>query len=167
MVYVFMEYAKNLDFKMEIDSKVPSVLYGDEVRVRQIINNFLSNAVKYTTEGAVTLSIQCKSQENGYAKVSYSVSDTGIGIKKESIPFLFSAFKRVDEAKNRYIEGTGLGLSIVKQLMDGEIEVNNVYTKGSTFVITLPQKIVDDNETNLMVAKKLLRDTKVNILLNS
>lgn len=60
MVYVFMEYAKNLDFKMEIDSKVPSVLYGDEVRARQIINNFLSNAVKYTTEGSVTLSIQCK-----------------------------------------------------------------------------------------------------------
>lgn len=193
---------KGLEFHVDVDQTLPSQLYGDEVRIKQILINVLNNAVKYTTEGSVTLSIQCKSQENGYAKVSYSIADTGIGIKKESIPFLFSAFKRVDEAKNRYIEGTGLGLSIVKQLvqlMDGEIAVNSVYTKGSTFVITLPQKIVgdteigvlnleerhslnsrqhykqsfeapkanllivDDNETNLMVAKKLLRETKVNI----
>ncbi len=193
---------KGLEFHVDVDQTLPSQLYGDEVRIKQILINVLNNAVKYTAEGSVTLSIQCKSQENGYAKVSYSIADTGIGIKKESIPFLFSAFKRVDEEKNRYIEGTGLGLSIVKQLvqlMDGEIEVNSVYTKGSTFVITLPQKvvgdteigvlnleerhflnsrqhykqsfeapkanllIVDDNETNLMVAKKLLRETKVNI----
>lgn len=193
---------KGLEFHVDVDQAMPSQLYGDEVRIKQILINVLNNAVKYTSEGSVTLSIQCKKQENGHALISYSVTDTGMGIKKESIPFLFSAFKRVDEEKNRYIEGTGLGLSIVKQLvelMNGEIAVNSVYMKGSTFVITLPQEIVDgakigeldlearhalnerkhykqsfeapkahvlivdDNDTNLMVAEKLLRDTKVNI----
>ena len=193
---------KGLEFHVDVDQSMPSQLYGDEVRIKQILINVLNNAVKYTSEGSVTLSIQCKRQENAHAQISYSITDTGMGIKKESIPFLFSAFKRVDEEKNRYIEGTGLGLSIVKQLvelMNGEIAVNSVYTKGSTFVITLPQKvvgearigelnleerhafnarqhyklsfeapkarvlIVDDNETNLMVAEKLLRETKVNI----
>ena len=176
--------------------------YGDEVRIKQILINVLNNAVKYTAEGSVTLSIECKRVEDGLAQICYTVTDTGMGIKKESIPFLFSAFKRVEEKENRYIEGTGLGLSIVKQLvelMGGDIAVNSVYTKGSTFVITLPQEvmeeaelgelnletrhalnarehykqsfeapkahvlIVDDNETNLMVAEKLLRETKVNI----
>lgn len=193
---------KNLEFHIDVDQTMPSQLYGDEVRIKQILINVLNNAVKYTSEGSVTLSIHCKNQESGHAQISFSVTDTGMGIKKESIPFLFSAFKRVDEEKNRYIEGTGLGLSIVKQLvdlMDGEIAVNSVYTKGTSFVITLPQGvvdevelgelnletqhtlnerkhykqsfeapkahvlIVDDNETNLMVAEKLLRDTKVNI----
>lgn len=193
---------KGLEFHVDVEPTIPAKLYGDEVRIKQILINVLNNAVKYTSEGSVTLSIQCKRMENDQAKIAYSVTDTGMGIKKESIPFLFSAFKRVDEEKNRYIEGTGLGLSIVKQLVDlmeGEIAVNSVYTKGSTFVITLPQKIagkaeigelnletrhalnagqhykqsfeapkaqvliVDDNETNLMVEEKLLRDTKVNI----
>lgn len=193
---------KGLEFHIDVDQAMPSQLYGDEVRIKQILINVLNNAVKYTAEGSITLSIQCERRENGHAQISYSVTDTGMGIKKENIPFLFSAFKRVDEEKNRYIEGTGLGLSIVKQLvelMDGEIAVNSVYTKGSTFVITLPQEIageaqigelnlearhalnvrqhykqsfeaprahiliVDDNDTNLMVAEKLLRDTKVNI----
>lgn len=193
---------KNLEFHIDVDQSMPSQLYGDEVRIKQILINLLNNAVKYTTEGSVSLSIQCQKQENGCARISYSVTDTGMGIKKESLPFLFSAFKRVDNEKNRHIEGTGLGLSIVKQLvelMDGEVAVNSVYTKGSTFVVTLPQEIVDeeelgelnletqhmlnekrhykqsfeapkahvlivdDNETNLMVEEKLLRDTKVNI----
>ena len=193
---------KGLEFHIDVDQTMPSQLFGDEVRIKQILINVLNNAVKYTSEGSVTLSIQCKRLENSRVQISYSVTDTGMGIKKENIPFLFSAFKRVDEEKNRYIEGTGLGLSIVKQLVDlmeGTIAVNSVYMKGSTFVITLPQEvvgeaeigkldletrhalnarehykqnfeapkahilIVDDNETNLMVAEKLLRDTKVKI----
>lgn len=191
---------KKLEFHIDVDRKMPSRLMGDEVRIKQVLINVLNNAVKYTAEGTVTLSIQCRKQENGRAQIVYSVADTGMGIKKENMPYLFSAFKRVDEEKNRHIEGTGLGLSIVKQLvelMDGDISVNSVYTKGTTFVITLPQEavseeeigdidiearhamnarkhykrsfeaprarilIVDDHETNLMVAKKLLRDTKV------
>lgn len=140
---------KGLEFHIDVDQSMPSKLYGDEVRIKQILINVLNNAVKYTKEGSVTLSIQCRKIEKEYVQISYSVTDTGMGIKKESIPYLFSAFKRVDEEKNRYIEGTGLGLSIVKQLvdlMDGEIAVNSVYTKGSTFVITLPQRVVGEKE---------------------
>ncbi len=194
---------KGLEFHIDVDKSVPAQLYGDEVRIRQVLINLLNNAVKYTPEGQVTLSVRFDSiDSDNTAMISYSVTDTGMGIKKENIPHLFSAFKRVDEEKNRYIEGTGLGLSIVKQLVDlmgGEIAVNSVYTKGSTFVVTLPQKlvggsmigsldlekkhsmntrekykpsfeapkahvlIVDDNNINLMVAEKLLRDTKVNV----
>lgn len=191
---------KGLEFHVDVDRTMPSQLYGDEVRIKQILINVLNNAVKYTSEGSVTLSIQCKRDEGGKAQISYTVTDTGIGIKKESIPYLFTAFKRVDEQNNRYIEGTGLGLSIVRQLvelMGGEITVNSVYTKGSSFLISIPQKVaaeneigdinlearhsmnsrshykqsfeapnaqilfVDDNETNLLVAEKLLRETKV------
>ncbi len=193
---------KEIEFHIDVDQSMPAKLYGDEVRIKQILINVLNNAVKYTSEGSVSLSIQCKRMEAGSAEITYSVTDTGMGIRKESIPYLFKAFKRVVEEETRYIEGTGLGLSIVKQLvdlMDGDIAVNSVYKKGSTFVITLPQKIideseigelnlesrhalnarehykhsfeapraqiliVDDNEMNLMVAVKLLRDTKVRI----
>ena len=193
---------KGLEFHVDVDQAVPAKLYGDEVRIKQILINVLSNAVKYTQAGSVTLSIQSKGNQAGYAQISYSVTDTGMGIKQENIQYLFDAFKRVNDGENRYIEGTGLGLSIVKQLvelMGGDIAVNSVYTKGSNFIITLPQKIasdakignfnletkhangarehykqsfeapdahvliVDDNETNLMVAEKLLRDTKVQV----
>ncbi len=138
---------KGIEFHIDVDQKMPAQLFGDEVRIKQILINVLNNAVKYTPEGSVTLSIQCKRTGAGRAQISYSVSDTGMGIKKENIPHLFSAFKRVDEEKNRYIEGTGLGLSIVKQLVDlmgGDIAVNSVYTKGSTFVITLQQEIIGE-----------------------
>lgn len=193
---------KGLKFHVDVDQTLPSRLYGDEVRIKQILINMLNNAVKYTSEGSVLLEIQRGRTEGGMVEVVYSVADTGMGIKKENLPYLFQAFKRVDEEENRYIEGTGLGLSIVKQLVDlmgGEITVNSVYRKGSRFVVSLPQKemadapigeldletrhamnrsrhyrqtfeapnahvlIVDDNETNLMVATKLLRDTKVQI----
>ena len=194
---------KDLEFHVDVDQCLPSQLYGDEVRIKQILINILNNAVKYTSEGSVTLAIQRgRTGDDGTVEVIYSVIDTGMGIKKESLPHLFQAFKRVDEEQNRYIEGTGLGLSIVKQLVDlmgGEISVNSVYRKGSTFVVSIPQRavtdvpigelnletrhamnrsrhyrqtfeapnahvlIVDDNETNLMVAQKLLRDTRVQI----
>ena len=193
---------KGLEFHINVDKTVPAQLIGDEVRVKQILINVLNNAVKYTKTGSVTLSVQSRSygQDDDWVQMSFSVTDTGIGIKKENIPNLFNAFKRVDEKANRSIEGTGLGLAIVKQLIDlmgGDISVNSVYTKGSTFLVTLPQKavgdtkignydpgarhshgtrehyrqsfeapaarvlIVDDNETNLMVTAKLLRDTKI------
>ncbi|MCH5345380.1 MAG: DegV family EDD domain-containing protein [Acetatifactor sp.] len=196
---------KGLTFHIDVDREVPAQLIGDEVRIKQILINILNNAVKYTQTGSITLSIQCKGEvedQPGHVLITYSVTDTGVGIKKENIPHLFSAFKRVDEEQNRYIEGTGLGLAIVKMLVDlmgGDIAVNSVYTKGSTFMITLPQQvvgeakirnfdlearrtsetrehykqsfeapkahvlIVDDNEVNLMVAKGLLRDTKVQV----
>ncbi len=193
---------KGLEFKLQVDSSIPSMLCGDEVRIKQILINLLSNAVKYTSEGTVTLSIRCERQAINRVRIWYSVEDTGQGVKKESIPYIFNAFRRVDEEQNRYIEGTGLGLSIVHnlvELMGGEISVNSIYTKGSKFVVMLDQDIVDDrdlgaftlasrtkvhesetyhqsfeapdahilvvddNDMNLLVVKKLLAETKIQI----
>lgn len=140
---------KGLEFHLDIDSSIPSQLCGDEVRIKQILVNLLTNAIKYTVQGSVTLSVRCERSGLNHVRVYYSVQDTGMGIKQEDIPNLFTAFKRVDEKKNRYIEGTGLGLSIVKQLvdlMDGEITVNSVYTKGTTFLVVLEQDIMEEQE---------------------
>ena len=139
---------KGLEFHVDVDQAVPAHLYGDEVRIRQVLLHVLNNAVKYTRSGSVTLSIQSKEVASDYVQIVYSVTDTGMGIRQESIPHLYNTFKKVGE-ENSYIEGTGLGLSITKQLvelMGGDIAVNSVYTKGSTFVITLPQKIVDEGK---------------------
>lgn len=135
---------KGLTFNVEIDPSLPSELYGDEMRIRQILINLLNNAVKYTKEGSVTLHIEKETQEEDQIVIMYSVSDTGMGIKQEVIPYLFDAFKRVDEGRNARIEGTGLGLSIVKQLVDlmgGRIAVDSIYTQGSTFTVTLRQRV--------------------------
>ena len=138
---------KGLDFHVNVSPDIPAELYGDEVRIKQILINIINNAIKYTKEGSVTLTVECGEKSGDNINIVYSVTDTGIGIKKESIPHLFSAFKRVDENNTRYIEGTGLGLSIVKELtdlMDGRITVNSVYTKGSTFMIEIPQKVMNE-----------------------
>ncbi|MBQ1506780.1 MAG: HAMP domain-containing histidine kinase, partial [Erysipelotrichales bacterium] len=137
---------KNLDFHINVSPDVPAELRGDEVRIKQILMNVLNNAIKYTKEGSVTLSVECNKLEDGTVNMIYTVKDTGKGIRKEDIPYLFTAFRRGDEEQNRYIEGTGLGLSIVKELVDlmgGRITVNSVYTKGSTFIVEIPQKVVD------------------------
>ena len=148
---------KNLEFHIDISPDLPSELYGDEMRIKQILINILNNAIKYTEKGRIRLAIQCRREGDGTAVVTYSVSDTGMGIRSESIPYLFTAFKRVDEEKNHYIEGTGLGLSIVKQLVDlmgGKITVNSVYTKGSTFVIEIPQRIINDEHIGVIDMEK-------------
>ena len=135
---------KGLKLNVEVDPTIPSELYGDEIRIKQILINLLNNAVKYTKEGSVTLHIEKEAEEEGQVILLISVSDTGIGIKQDLIPHLFDAFKRVDEDKNAGIEGTGLGLSIVKQLvelMNGRITVDSVYTQGSTFTVMLRQKV--------------------------
>ncbi len=136
---------KGLKFEVDIDPDVPETLFGDEVRIKQILINLLNNAVKYTREGTVGMHMECDFTEgSGEALLRISVSDTGMGIKPEALPHLFDTFKRVDEEKNRHIEGTGLGLSIVKQLVElmyGEITVNSVYGQGSTFVVEVKQGI--------------------------
>ncbi len=191
---------KNLELKIEVDPSIPVELFGDEVRIKQILVNLLNNAVKYTKEGSVTLHIEKEDARGDEILLLFSVIDTGMGIKQDVLPYLFEAFQRVDEEKNAKIEGTGLGLSIVKQLvdlMDGKISVNSVYTQGSTFMVALWQKvtrkeaigelnlknyggrelgkkylpgftapearvlIVDDNEMNLEVEKKLLDGTEM------
>ena len=137
---------KGLTFEVSVDPEVPMVLYGDEVRIKQIIINLLNNAVKYTQKGRVELRVESKDVDENTCELVISIADTGMGIKKEALPYLFDAFKRVDEEKNRHIEGTGLGLSIVKQLvelMDGTVTVNSVYGEGSTFTVTIKQTISD------------------------
>ena len=137
---------KGLHFKVSVDPDVPMSLYGDEVRIKQVIINILNNAVKYTQEGSVELRVESRETDEDRVELIISVSDTGMGIKKEDLPYLFDAFKRVDEGKNRHIEGTGLGLSIVKQLvelMDGTITVNSVYGSGSVFTIMIKQVVSD------------------------
>ncbi len=193
---------KNLNFYIDIDSDLPAVLLGDEMRIKQILINLLTNSAKYTQKGSVTLSVRGEKTEEDRERLTVSVSDTGIGIKKEDLESLYDYFKRIDREKNRKIEGSGLGLAITKQLvslMGGTITVDSIYKKGSVFTVTLDQQIVDgkpvgnvdylgklqskelrhykhtfeapmakvlvvdDNETNLMVIRKLLRATKVQI----
>ncbi|MBE7009133.1 MAG: DegV family EDD domain-containing protein [Ruminococcaceae bacterium] len=137
---------KGLKFSVDIDPQVPAVLFGDEVRLKQILVNLLNNAVKYTPSGSIGLHIESEDAGENRVLLKISVSDTGMGIKKEAIPYLFDAFKRVDQEKNRRIEGTGLGLSIVKQLvelMGGTVTVNSIYTQGSTFTVSLRQGVAD------------------------
>lgn len=137
---------KNLDFLINIDNDLPCVLMGDEIRIKQVLINLLTNAVKYTQEGSVTLTVESDTLDNGMERVKISVSDTGIGIKKEDLESLYDYFKRVDREKNRKIEGSGLGLSITKQLvnlMGGTITVDSIYRKGSVFTVTLDQEVVD------------------------
>ena len=113
----FKAKMKELKFQVIIDEEIPSKLLGDDIRLRQILVNLLNNAVKYTHEGTVTLEIwQCSCDEEGFAKLHFSVKDTGIGIKAEDLAKLCMPFERFEEKRNRNIEGTGLGMSITKQL---------------------------------------------------
>lgn len=138
---------KDLVFNLDIDSKLPSILFGDEVRIKQVLINILTNAVKYTEKGNVTLSISCEHTDKENTNLYVKVQDTGIGMKKEDMKNLFTQFQRLDEKRNRHIEGTGLGMSIVVSLleqMNSKLEVDSVYGQGSTFSFVLPQKVIDD-----------------------
>jgi len=138
---------KNLGFRMDIENSLPSVLYGDEVHIRQIINNFLSNAVKYTEHGQVLLRMRADRKLNDTITLRIEIRDTGIGIRPEDIDKLFRNFTRLDEKRNRNIVGTGLGLSLTKNLVDlmgGEIRVESEYGSGSVFTVLLEQKIISD-----------------------
>lgn len=137
---------KSLDFIVDVDEKLPSVLYGDDVRVSQVIMNLLTNAVKYTEEGEVVLSIKEGSRDADAVYLDVKVKDTGIGIRKEDMDKLFESFERLEEKRNRNIEGTGLGMSIVTKLlkmMDSELHVESTYGSGSEFSFRLKQSIVD------------------------
>ncbi len=140
--------SKNLRFHVNVDEKLPSELWGDGTRVRQVIINILNNAVKYTKEGQVTLCVT--GERSGVDKVllEIRVSDTGIGIKEEDMPKLFGNFERLNLGENRNVEGTGLGLAITYRLveqMSGRIDVESKYGEGSTFTVYLQQGIVSDS----------------------
>lgn len=139
-------HEKNLEFKLDISPEIPSMLYGDDIRVKQVLTNLLTNAVKYTQKGSVTLHVKTEPSEGRRLRFICSVADTGVGIRKEDIPYLFDSFKRVNEKENGKIEGTGLGLAISRQLvelMKGKITVDSVYQRGSVFTVEIEQGIVD------------------------
>lgn len=137
--------SKGLEFIISADESLPRTLRGDDIRIRQIITNLLTNAVKYTEKGSVTLSVKKYSESEGKVVIAVDVSDTGIGIKEEDLGVLTESFKRVDMNHNRTIEGTGLGLAIVTGLldkMDSQLEISSKYHEGSTFSFKLAQKVV-------------------------
>jgi PAS domain S-box-containing protein len=145
---------KPITFKLDIDENLPCILFGDDLRVKQIFNNLLSNAFKYTKKGTITLGISCRSEDGppldtlsliDSLVVSFYVCDTGIGIRAEDMTKLFTDYNQVDTSAHREIEGTGLGLSITKklvELMGGEITVESEYGKGTTFHVRIKQGFI-------------------------
>ncbi len=177
-----------LEYITKISPDLPHRLYGDEIRITQIIINILTNAVKYTPEGQVVFAVEPAGNADGQFAIRVTVSDTGIGIKQEDMDRLFRAYERLDAQKNRNIEGTGLGMSIVVSLLEqmgSRLEVESTYGKGSVFSFVLTQKkvssneersgenlsdvsdkqilIVDDTAVNLKVATALLRPYKMTV----
>lgn len=137
---------KRVELLLSINPNIPCKLYGDSIRVRQILINLANNAVKFTNKGKIDICIDYEPVDDENICMKMSVTDTGCGIKPEDIEKIFDSFQQVDSKRNRGAEGTGLGLAICKKLLDvmnGEITVSSVYEKGSTFSVILPQKIVD------------------------
>ena len=137
--------AKGLTLETRFDGNIPKLLHGDEIRIKQIVTNILTNAVKYTEKGSVTFALTYEKLSEESILLKVSVSDTGIGIKQEDIPKLFSAFDRIEEERNRSIEGTGLGMSITQRLlamMGSRLEVASEYGKGSEFSFAIEQKVI-------------------------
>ena len=137
---------KDLEFLVQVDEALPRKMVGDKKRLQQILLNLLTNAVKYTKEGTVTLIVKGERIGDQTVRMTISVEDTGIGIKRENLEFLYDAFCRIDEENTVKMEGSGLGLAITKQLvglMGGQIKVDSIYTKGSKFTVILDQEIED------------------------
>ncbi|MCR4777745.1 MAG: response regulator [Lachnospiraceae bacterium] len=145
---------KKLYFDLDIDESLPKRLYGDGVKIKQIILNLLTNAVKYTEDGGFTLSVAVTSRNEAGVTLQISVKDTGIGVKKEDLEKLFSAYERLDEVKNSNIQGTGLGLDISRQfaeLMGGRLWCESIYGEGSEFLLVIKQKIVDETPIGVFI----------------
>ncbi len=148
---------KPVELIYDIDANLPSKLYGDIQRIRQVIINLMNNAIKFTDEGFVKLTVKANQIDEKTAEISYYVEDSGQGIKPEDIDKLFGIYEQVDKEKNHYKEGTGLGLSISKQLvemMGGTIGVKSEYGKGSTFYFTIPQEIRCRDKATVVKADK-------------
>ena len=149
----FRAEKKNLDFRVNVNENIPNELFGDSTRIRQVVVNFLTNAVKYTKVGGVLFSVDMElgidddgaKRQQGEVLLKFSVKDSGIGIRDEDKSKLFKDFERFDAKQNKNIEGTGLGLAITAKLvklMRGKIEVESVYGEGSTFTVLVPQKVI-------------------------
>ena len=139
---------KGLQFHINAARNLPSELFGDEIRIKQIVTNILTNAVKYTEHGGITLTVNSTKISEDRIKLFFSVKDTGIGIKQEDISKLFSAFERIEEKRNRAVEGTGLGMNITQRLlnmMGSSLNVSSVYGEGSEFSFEVEQKVLNDH----------------------
>lgn len=139
---------KGLTYHIKVNTQIPAVLYGDEIRIKQIIINLLTNAIKYTENGHVYFSVDFKpiNNDNEFCDILVKIKDTGIGIKPEDLKVLFSEYARLEEKRNRNIEGTGLGMSIVVKLLEkmgSTLNVESTYGEGSVFSFKLRQKIAD------------------------
>lgn len=154
-------HEKPVEFKIELDSSLPYRIFGDEIRIKQILLNILGNAVKFTKKGSITLKIAWNcNQEN--PELYFTIKDTGIGIKKEDLGNIFGLYNQVDTKRNRNVEGTGLGLSICKnlaQMMGGEVNVSSVYGEGTTFMINIKQKINAYEAIGKELSEKLCNKT--------
>ncbi len=138
---------KDVELVLEVAPNLPNKLWGDNIRIKQVLLNLANNAAKFTMQGKVTMRMECAKMTPDEIRLQITVEDTGIGIKKEDVGKLFQSFQQVDSKRNRNIEGTGLGLAISKKLltlMNGSIWVESEYGKGSKFSCVLPQRIVDD-----------------------
>ena len=186
---------KPIELKCDFAPDIPAVMYGDIGKIKEVITNILTNAVKYTEEGSINFTVSCIN-ENDVCSLVISIKDTGRGIKQDKIDSLFTKFNRLDEDKNTTLEGTGLGLAITKsfvEMMGGKIVVQSEYGKGSTFIVYLSQKIVklhgeanndeieelddnasysnsrvlvvDDNELNLKIMDKIIKKYDISTVL--
>jgi len=145
MIYVKAR-DKKLDFILKVEETIPNSLFGDDVRIRQVLINLLNNAVKYTEKGSVTLEVSATA-DGDEAEIHFSVRDTGIGIKEEDMPKLYAAFERIEEERNRHVEGTGLGMNIVIDLLDRmgtRLKVESEYGRGTAFSFSLHQTIIEN-----------------------
>ncbi len=184
---------KSIDFKVDISDDIPYQLIGDKVHVKEIVNNLLTNAIKYTDSGSINVKITCNNDiDKSICNLKIMVEDTGRGIKKEYFDKIFDRFERLDVDRNSAVGGTGLGLAIAKELvtmMNGTIDVSSEVDKGSIFTVNIPQKIdrvnrpidvsnpekekgdfsgkkvlvVDDNSLNIKVAKRVLSSFNLDI----
>ena len=159
---------KNINFKINLAPDIPYELIGDKTHIKEIVNNLLTNAIKYTEQGEIELSAKCINQNNS-CNLIISVRDTGRGIKAENINKLFTKFERLDIEKNSTTEGTGLGLAITKalvEMMGGKINVQSQFGQGSLFVVQIPQKIskmADPNQTveiNITSPQSIINEPK-------
>ncbi|MBQ6806606.1 MAG: PocR ligand-binding domain-containing protein [Lachnospiraceae bacterium] len=156
---------KDLEFILDIKPEIPNKLYGDSDRIKQVILNIVNNAVKFTRKGRVILKVDFTRVSEYILILHVSVTDTGIGIKKEDLSKLFQSFQQLDSKRNRNIEGTGLGLAICKRLltlMGGHINVESEYGKGSRFSFSFPQRIVDSTPSiSLETEKQIVAATLI------
>ncbi len=175
----FRAKAKDLKVIVNMNKNIPNMLYGDDMRIKQILLNIMNNAVKYTNEGSITLSVDYDNNETvdtggyisldsfntseNYVNLKVSVADTGIGIKKEELEKLFAPFERIEESKNRSVEGTGLGMTIVKRLlsmMNSSLAVESEYGKGSTFSFSIKQSVINWKPVGTLVDDTQYTDAK-------